>query len=203
MLLHHIIIESQNKNMSPAINIQYAFENFSAEILNNLNFMKSMLTGCLTQNFISTKFKKLTAEKHREGLSYIKNFNYLYVLIFNLLFHCYGQYMVKVLLFSDGYMVTLPEVDCVWNVMAHAQKPDFVFWQNGRVHLNQQGRQFSRLLAAELCAPAVVMLDTPCSEVVWRALPTHSIRQFPFTSPPVRHRVPSRFNWTLHLNMSK
>jgi len=47
--------------------------------------------------------------------------------------------------------------------MAHAQKPDFVFQRNGRVHLNRQGRQFSRLLAVELCASAVVMLDTPCS----------------------------------------
>ena len=28
------------------------------------------------------------------------------------------------------------------------------------------GAQFSRLLAAEVCASAVVMLDTPCSEVV-------------------------------------
>jgi len=28
------------------------------------------------------------------------------------------------------------------------------------------GRQFSRLLAAEVCASAVVMVDTPCSEVV-------------------------------------
>jgi len=28
------------------------------------------------------------------------------------------------------------------------------------------GRHFSRLLAAELCASAEVMLDTPCSEVV-------------------------------------
>ena len=28
------------------------------------------------------------------------------------------------------------------------------------------GRQFSRLMAAEVCASAVVMLDTPCSEVV-------------------------------------
>jgi len=28
------------------------------------------------------------------------------------------------------------------------------------------GRQFSRLLAAEVCASVVVMLDTPCSEVV-------------------------------------
>ena len=70
-------------------------------------------------------------------------------------------------------------VDCVWNVMAHAQKPDFVFRRNGRVHLNRRGRQFSRLLAAEVCASAVVMLDTPCSEVVWRVLTTHSIRQFP------------------------
>jgi len=53
-----------------------------------------------------------------------------------------------------------------WNVMAHAQKPDFIFRRNGRVHLNRRGRQFSRLLAAEMCVSAVVILDTPCSEVV-------------------------------------
>ena len=41
------------------------------------------------------------------------------------------------------------------------------------------GGQFSRLLAAEVCASVVVMLDTPCSEAVWRVLATHSIRQFP------------------------
>ena len=36
------------------------------------------------------------------------------------------------------------------------------------LHLNRRegGRQFSRLLAAEVSASAVVMLDTPCSEVV-------------------------------------
>ena len=67
---------------------------------------------------------------------------------------------------------------CFWNVMAHAQKPDFIFRWNGLVHLNRQGRQFSRLLGAEVCASAVVMLDTPCSEVVWRVLATHSILQF-------------------------
>jgi hypothetical protein len=54
--------------------------------------------------------------------------------------------------------------------MAHAQKPDFVFRRNGRVHLNWQRCQFSRLLAAEVCVSAVVMLDTPSSEVVWRVL---------------------------------
>jgi hypothetical protein len=77
-------------------------------------------------------------------------------------------------------------VDCVWNVMAHAQKPDFVFRRNGRVHLNGEERQFSRLLTAEVYASAVVMLDTPCSEVVWRVLATHSIRQFPLHSPSPR-----------------
>jgi hypothetical protein len=73
-------------------------------------------------------------------------------------------------------------LDCVWNVMAHAQKQDFVFQRNGRVHLNRRGvggRQFSRVLAAELYASAVVMLDTPFSEVTWSVLATHSIRQFP------------------------
>ena len=59
------------------------------------------------------------------------------------------------------------------------------------------GRQFSRLLAAEVCASAVVMLDTPCSEVVWRALATHYIRQFPLHFPSICHRVPSHFNWSL------
>ena len=67
--------------------------------------------------------------------------------------------------------------------MAHAQKPDFVFRRNGRIHLNRQWRQFSRLLTAEGCASAVVMLVTPCSEVVWRVLATHAIRQFPLHFP--------------------
>jgi len=62
--------------------------------------------------------------------------------------------------------------------MAHAQKPYFVFRRNGRVLLYRRERQFSRLLAAEVCASAVVMLDTPSSVVAWRVLATHSIRQF-------------------------
>jgi hypothetical protein len=77
----------------------------------------------------------------------------------------------------------LDERDCVSSKLAHAQKSDFVFRRNGRVYLNRRGRQFNRLLAAEVCASAVVMLDTPCSEVVWRVLATHSIRQFPLHIP--------------------
>jgi hypothetical protein len=58
--------------------------------------------------------------------------------------------------------------------MAHAQKPDFLFRRKGRVHLNRRGRQLCRLLAAELCASAVVMLNTPYS---------HSFLQFSFQFP--------------------
>jgi hypothetical protein len=79
--------------------------------------------------------------------------------------------------------------------MAHAQKPDFVFRRNGRVHLNRRGRQFGRLLAAEVCASAVVMLDTPRSEVV-RVLATHSIRQFPLHFPS--HASPCAIRFRKH-----
>ena len=65
----------------------------------------------------------------------------------------------------------------VWNVTAHAQKTRFRLSAK-RTSPNRWRRQFSRLLAAEVCASAVVMLDTPCSEVVWRVA-SHSIRQFP------------------------
>jgi len=45
-------------------------------------------------------------------------------------------------------MLRHTQVDCVRNLMAHAQKPDFVFRRNRRVHLKWRGRQFSRLLAS-------------------------------------------------------
>ena len=88
------------------------------------------------------------------------------------------------------FTVRVPAVEWKRNVMAHAQKPDLVFQRNGRVHLYRRGCQFSRLLAAEVCASAVVMLDSECSDTVqdcWLLTPFAS---FPFTSPPVRHRVP-------------
>jgi hypothetical protein len=63
--------------------------------------------------------------------------------------------------------------------MTHAQKPDFVFRRNGRVHLNGRGDVRSvDYWAAEVCASALVILDTPCSEVVWRVLATHCIHRF-------------------------
>jgi hypothetical protein len=94
-------------------------------------------------------------------------------------------------------------VEHVRNLMAHAQKPDFVFRLNGRVHLNRRGNQFSRLLAAEVCASALVMLDTLRSEVVWEYwLPT-PLASFPFTSFPVRHRVPPHSERSIRCIMGK
>ena len=67
--------------------------------------------------------------------------------------------------------------------MAHAQKPDLVFQRNGRVHLNRQGCQFSRLLAVEECGSA----DSDCIDRVptyrARLLAAHSIRIFPLHFP--------------------
>jgi hypothetical protein len=63
------------------------------------------------------------------------------------------------------------------------------------------GASVRRLLAAEVCGSTVVMLDTPCSEVVreyWLLTPFAS---FPFTSPPVRHGVPTGFNRTLLISV--
>jgi len=94
--------------------------------------------------------------------------------------------------------------------MAPAQKPDLVFPRIGRVHLNWRGRQFSRLLAAEECASAVVMvvmLDTPCSEVECKTTgyPLHS-HVSPFTSPPcvyVCYQVPNALYSTLYLQQCR
>jgi hypothetical protein len=107
-----------------------------------------------------------------------------------------GYQMLNVRAFSSYDSITrllvrnstqrLDVVQASWKVMAHAQKQDIVFRRKWRVHLNRRRRQFSRLLAAEVFASHFnwpVMLDTPCSEVVWRVLATHSIRQFPSSLP--------------------
>ena len=77
------------------------------------------------------------------------------------------------------------------NVMAHAQKTDLVFQRNGRIHLYRRGCQFSRLLAAEVCASAVVMLDRECSDTVqdcWLPTPFASSLLLPCVI--VCHQIP-------------
>ena len=67
-----------------------------------------------------------------------------------------------------------------------------VFQRNGRVHLNWQGGQFIRLLAAEVCASAVVtvvILGTPCSEVQCYPLHSHVFPSLPLPWVTVCHQV--------------
>jgi len=71
----------------------------------------------------------------------------------------------------------------VWRLALRYDIYIYIYMSLGFKRLNRRRRQFSRLLAAEVCASAVIMLDTPCSEVVWRVLATHSIRQFPVHFP--------------------
>ena len=102
-------------------------------------------------------------------------------LVERIFFTCIFQWFVKLLCSSSRHLII--KVEAICSVMAHAKKRDFVFLSNGRVYLNRRGLQFIRLLAAEVCASEVVMLDTPCSEVVWWVLATHSICKFPLHFP--------------------
>jgi len=92
----------------------------------------------------------------------------------------------KRIILSDKYRLPLhfgsSIVEVSWNVISRAETR-FRLSVKRTSPFKSAGRQFSRLLAAELCASAAVMLDTPCSDVVWRVLATHSIRQFPFHFP--------------------
>ena len=94
-------------------------------------------------------------------------------------------------------------------MMAHAQKPNMVFQQNGQVHLlvNRWGCQFSRLLAVEECGSA----DSNCIDHVptyrARLLATHSIRIFPLQFPSraslcaIRFRTRYTKSLSLHTNL--
>jgi len=91
--------------------------------------------------------------------------------------------------------------------MAHAQKSDFVFRRNGRVHLNRRERQFSLLLAAEVCASAFIVGSNAGYTMYRGSLKGTGYPLLspisPLTSPPVRHRVPSHFNWSLQRSIVK
>jgi len=94
-------------------------------------------------------------------------------------------------------------VEHVWNVMAHAQKPDLVFQRNGRVHLNWRrsvqsttGSRGVRISGSNDSNAGYTMFWGRVQDY-W--LPTPLVCS-PFTSPTVRHRVPLGFNWALVQN---
>ena len=94
------------------------------------------------------------------------------------------------------------ELDWVWNVMAHAQKPDFVFRAKRTsplklTRVSVQSTTGSRGVHISGSNAGYTMFR---GSVKSTGYPLHSPVSL-FTSPPVRHHVPSHFNWTLtHLS---
>jgi hypothetical protein len=92
-------------------------------------------------------------------------------------------------------------VDCVSNVTAHAQKPDFVFRRNGRVHLNRRGASVQSTTGSRGVrnSGSNAGYNMFRGSVKSTGYPLHSPVS-PFNSPLVRHRVPSHFSWTLQVH---
>ena len=82
-----------------------------------------------------------------------------------------------------------PVVECIWNVMAHAQKPDFGFRRNGWVHLNRLGRQFSQLLAAKVCASAFNVGSNAGYTMFWGSVKSTGSPSLPLPCVTVCHHV--------------
>jgi hypothetical protein len=81
-----------------------------------------------------------------------------------------------------------------------AQKPDFVFRQNGRVHLNRRGASVqsttgSRGLRISVSNAGYTMFR---GSVKSTGYPLH-LPVLPSLPHPVRHHVQSHFNWTLRI----
>jgi hypothetical protein len=84
--------------------------------------------------------------------------------------------------------------------MTHAQKRNFVFRRNGRVHGTRRGRHFSPLLAAEVCGSAgsvCTVLERLRSAVVLGCWVPTPFSCCPFTSPPARRLVSCHLNRAL------
>jgi hypothetical protein len=79
--------------------------------------------------------------------------------------------------------------------MAHAQKPDFVFRRNGRVHLNRRGASVQSTAGSR----SVRISGSNAGYTMFRG----SVKStgYPFHFPPARHRVPSHFNRTLRTGL--
>ena len=79
-------------------------------------------------------------------------------------------------------------------MMVHAQKPDFVFRRNGRVHLNRRGASVQSTIGSR----GVCINGSDAGYTVFRGsvkstgYPLHSPVS-PFISPPMRHRVAITF----------
>jgi len=70
---------------------------------------------------------------------------------------------------------------CVRNVMAHAQKPDFVFRQKGRVQLHRRGASVQSTTGSRVVR--ISGSNAGCTMFRGSVKATHSIRLFPLHFP--------------------
>ena len=90
---------------------------------------------------------------------------------------------------------SIPLVQHVSNVMAHAQKPDLVFSTKRTSPFKSAGGGVSSVdcWQPEVCESAVVMLDTPCSDVECKTtgypLQSHVPPSLPLPCVTVCHQV--------------
>ena len=82
-------------------------------------------------------------------------------------------------------------LEASWNVMAHAQKPDFVFRRNGPSPFKSAGASVQSTIGSR----GVRISGSNAGYTMVRG----SVKGtgYPLHSPHVRHRVPSHFNWSL------
>ena len=121
--------------------------------------------------------------------------------IFRIKFVVFGIWQLVLLhLVTNISRNTFKHVQASWNVMAHAQKPDFVFRRNGRVHLKSAGASVQSTTGSRgvriSCSNAGYIMFR--GSVSGTGYPLHSPVS-PSLPNPVRHRVPSHFNWNLPL----
>ena len=83
---------------------------------------------------------------------------------------------------QSGWHLFSSDVELMPNVMAHAQKPHFIFRLNGRVHLNRRGSVQSTADGRGVRISGSNAGYTTFQGRV-RVLATHSIRQFPLHFP--------------------
>ena len=104
---------------------------------------------------------------------------------------------------SDGSQVSCSEwftttegVDCRLRLKCNVTRVETVFRLSAKrtSPFKSAGASVQSTTGSRRVGIRVVMLDTPCSELVWNVPATHYIRQFPLHPPPMRHRVPSHFN---------
>jgi len=81
--------------------------------------------------------------------------------------------------FAVHHITIHRKVEASWNVMEHAQKPDFVFRRNGRVHLNQRGASVQSTTGSRGVRISGSNVGYTMFLGSVKGTGTHSIRQFP------------------------